>query len=352
MGVFRHKFILLYIVIVLIVRIVGGADTDSVAIEKENENFEASERRFIDTLNDEDWHVAHLKETDFAEEDPVRTRRLNAECLPETFAQKVKRYRRTLRNDPALIDFVSAQALEVEESQLIQSRCNGTNIKNNAQNYPGATNTSNTIKPTSESEMAAVFPIMEYPSTGGNVQLEELENKSESEPPVSKKDNDGVIFRASKTEITNDTKVDNFTKGSVNQTLFNTTIVPQSIHTQINAMSNDTAGKKGTPTVSTNKEDKKSTETLNNGPEVVHQATTPKVKHKKEQRDARRGEYMFSSQEYYEDVTDFDGSLCPDVEQTVLELDLLRTYDVECELALEWISLDDCDDVNCDNSFL
>lgn len=357
-GVFRYKFILLYIVIVLIIRIVGDGESDLDAIEKENESFEASERRVMETFIDEDWHVAHLKETDFQEEDPVRTRRLGSVCLPETFAEKLKRYRRTLRNDAALIEFVSAQAIPVDESELIHPQCNlvnGTKIENITQVSSSLTNTSISMKSSSDvSEIAGIFPIMEY--TGGNVQLEDLENKTESKSPVSKKVPDVVAFRAStlkvesKTEMTNDIKVNDSRKDSVNQTLLNTTIVPlptgintvlQSVHTQTEEISNATAAKKETSTASTTNMDKKSMKTLKGGPEILHQATPPKVKRKKKPRDSRRGEYMFSSHEYYDETIDFDISVCPDdVEETDLELDILRPYDVECELALEWSSLE------------
>lgn len=357
MCVFSYKFILLYIVIVLIVRIVGGFDIDSDPLERENENFEASERRFMETFNDEDWHIAHLKETDFEEDDPVRTRRLDSSCLPETFAQKIKRYRRTLKNDPAFIEFVSAQAIPVDESELLQPQCNMANetiIKDMTQT--SEMDTSVPIEPTTESEMPAIFPIMEH--TGGNVQLEDFEAPIDqsTEPSVNMKHPDDVVFRAStsevesKTETTNDKKVNTSEKGSVNQTLLNTTVVPpltsidtvsQSVNTQTEPNSNDAAAKMDTPTSSANKDDKKSTKTLNNGPEVVHQATTPKVKHKKKQPESRRGEYMFSSHEYYDEVIDFNANTCPDdVEVTELELDMLRPYDAECSLALEWTSLE------------
>lgn len=355
-GVFRYKFILLYIVIALIVRIVDG-ESDSAALEKENENFEASERRVMETFNDEDWHVAHLKETDFQEEDSERTRRLGSDCLPETFAEKIKRYRRTLRNDAGLIEFVSAHAIPVDESELIHPQCNivnGTDIENITQGSISTINTSISMKSADESEIAAIFPIMEY--TGGNVQLEDLENKTESESLVSKKIPDDVAFRAStlkvesKTEMTNDVKVNNFRKDSVNQTLFNTTIVPlptgintvlQSVDTQTEEISKDTVAKKETSTASSTNIYKESMKTLKDGPEISHQATTPKVKHKKKERDSRRGEYMFSSHEYYDETIDFDVSVCSDdVEEIILDLDILRPYDVECELALEWSSLE------------
>ncbi|CAH4035198.1 unnamed protein product [Pieris brassicae] len=58
--------------------------------------------------------------------------------------------------------------------------------------------------------------------------------------------------------------------------------------------------------------------------------------------DARRAhDYQFSSIEYYDEHPDFDESHCPDdVEIVELELDELRSYDLECELIIEWRSLD------------
>ncbi|XP_047526353.1 uncharacterized protein LOC125063778 [Pieris napi] len=58
--------------------------------------------------------------------------------------------------------------------------------------------------------------------------------------------------------------------------------------------------------------------------------------------EARRvHDYQFSSVEYYDEHPEFDESHCPDdVEIVELELDELRNYDLECELIIEWRSLD------------
>lgn len=355
MSVFRYKFILLYIVIGLIIRIVGGDNSDSDALDRENEKFEASERRVMETFNDADWHVAHLKEIDFQEDDQVRTRRVDSGCLPETFAQKIKRYRRTLKNDAALIEFVSAHAIPVDERDLMQSQCNIANGTSKNTTHISSIDKSIAIK--SSTEIAHIYPIMKH--TEGNVQLEDFDNKSVSVSPFIIKDPDEVVFRAfplqleSEIEITKDTKANNFSKDSphyiLNQTLHNTTNVSpliginttQSVDAQTETVSNDTAAKKEPPTDSIVKKGRKSSTKINNGPEVVHQATTPKVKQKKQKHESRRGEYVFSSHEYYDDVIDFDISVCPDdVEETILELDILRPYDIECELAIEWSSLE------------
>lgn len=361
MSVFRYKFILLYIDIILIVRVVVGHNSDLDSLDKENEKFEASERRVMEAYRDINWHVAHLKETDFEEEEHLETRRVESGCLPETFAEKLKRYRRTLKNDAALIEFVSAHAIPVDESELIRPQCkiaNETHGKNGTHHDRSASITSIALK--SSTEIAAIYPIMKY--TEGNVQLEDLENKSVSVSPFRVKHRDEVAFRASLLKLksktkTNHTEVKNFTKDShslnkdsLNQTLLNTTNVSpamginttQSVDAQNETQSNVTAAKKEPPTVSTKKKVKKSATMASNGPEVMHQATTPKLKAKKvKKHESRRGEYVFSSHEYYDDVIDFDVSVCPDdVEETILELDIIRPYDVECELALEWSSLE------------
>lgn len=68
----------------------------------------------------------------------------------------------------------------------------------------------------------------------------------------------------------------------------------------------------------------------------------PYVKDAKPTSDTRRGEYMFSSDEYYDETVDFDLPICPDaVEVITLELEQLRSYDVECESIVSWLSLRD-----------
>ncbi|XP_068629066.1 uncharacterized protein [Battus philenor] len=55
----------------------------------------------------------------------------------------------------------------------------------------------------------------------------------------------------------------------------------------------------------------------------------------------RRSEYLVSSVEYYDDTKDFDASRCPDaVDVIILQMDELRKYDVECEMMIEWRSLE------------
>lgn len=75
---------------------------------------------------------------------------------------------------------------------------------------------------------------------------------------------------------------------------------------------------------------------------TIFKATTEKEKQKNGTTDSRRvHDYQFSSIEYYDEHPDFDEYQCPDdVEIVVLELDELRSYDLECELIIEWRSLE------------
>ncbi|KAI5637332.1 hypothetical protein NE865_09901 [Phthorimaea operculella] len=88
-------------------------------IDAENANFGDSERRFIDNLNDAEWHVAHLKSSDF-----VNTRRSGGDdCKEETFAEKVKRYRKSLKEDAGRMDYVHALPLLVDDKDLDENKC-------------------------------------------------------------------------------------------------------------------------------------------------------------------------------------------------------------------------------------
>ncbi|XP_069354555.1 uncharacterized protein [Maniola hyperantus] len=70
------------------------------------------QRRVLDAIDDKEWHVSHLKDMDF-----------ETTCETETFSDKVKKYRNTLRNDGALVKFVSAQALPVKKPDLETNKC-------------------------------------------------------------------------------------------------------------------------------------------------------------------------------------------------------------------------------------
>lgn len=74
----------------------------------------------------------------------------------------------------------------------------------------------------------------------------------------------------------------------------------------------------------------------------IDTATTVQTEKEAATKEARRAnEYEFSSIEYYDDIPSFDESQCPDdVEVVRLEIDELRSYDLECEKIIEWRSLE------------
>ena len=85
-------------------------------------------------------------------------------------------------------------------------------------------------------------------------------------------------------------------------------------------------------------------------PKLDFKATTVENKEKSKKKkksegrmnNTRRGsEYMFSSVEYYDESVEFDANMCPDaVDIITLQLDQLRSYDLECEMIVEWRSLE------------
>ncbi|CAK1548025.1 unnamed protein product [Leptosia nina] len=74
---------------------------------------------------------------------------------------------------------------------------------------------------------------------------------------------------------------------------------------------------------------------------AANKDTATTVAHNVTKESRRVHDYQFSSVEYYDEHPDFDEAQCPDdVEVVVLEIDELRSYDLECELMIEWRSLD------------
>ncbi|XP_050357813.1 uncharacterized protein LOC126778346 [Nymphalis io] len=201
--------------------------------EKHDANYKPTiDRRFIDDLDDKDWHISHLKDIDFD---------IDGDCDDETYENKATKYRKTLKNDAALVEFVSGDALQVKKEDLPKGKCK-RNITN-------------------------IFKTKEKIKSKSNLNTTKELNEKEK----------------------------------------NLTISDDEVKTA---------------TVSTKKIEIKDEKILN---------STNK----------RRSEYQFSSVEYYDEVQDFDKSICPDaVEVITLELDQLRNYDVECEAILEWRSLD------------
>lgn len=82
---------------------------------KDKNTYSKVERRFLDNLDDETWHVSHLKDTDF------NGRR--AYCPEDTFEDKVRKYRKSLKNDGALVEYVSADALPFNETEMMADVC-------------------------------------------------------------------------------------------------------------------------------------------------------------------------------------------------------------------------------------
>lgn len=189
-----------------------------------------AQRRFIEDLDDKEWHISHLRDMEFDTED----------CEEDTFENKAKKYRETLKNDAALVEFVSGDAIQVNEEDVIKGKCK-KNIRN-------------------------IFKIKEKTGTKSALNVTQIKKEQEA-----------------------------------------------------NATSFDGEVKTATVSVKVDDQDK----TLKNDSNI------------------RRSEYQFSSAEYYDEVPDFDPSICPDtVDVITLEIDQLRNYDVECEAIIEWRSLE------------
>ncbi|XP_047535134.1 uncharacterized protein LOC125069613 [Vanessa atalanta] len=94
---------------------------DNVKEKHEEEYKPTIDRRFLDDLDDKDWHISHLKDIDFD---------IDGNCNEETFENKAKKYRKTLKSDAALVEFVSGDALKVKKEDLTTGKCkrNITNI--------------------------------------------------------------------------------------------------------------------------------------------------------------------------------------------------------------------------------
>lgn len=247
----RHNIILHLIIIIK-----ATADNED-RTEKANPNIKV-ERRFLEDLNDEDWHVAHLKDVDF------NTRRSG--CKEETVNEKIAKYRRNLKHDAGNLEYVNADPLPFEEQDLDDIPCKDNFIGNVKLKFKDTANVGNT-----------------------------------SEDIIKE-----------------------------------TTVEPIKANVRANTDANS----------------KKTTKTFEDKKEVKDTATTPKIKqkykkHKKEEnltadeKARRASEYAFSSIEYYDETMDFDESVCPDdVEVIIPDQDIIRNYDVECELTLEWTSLE------------
>ncbi|KAJ0180871.1 hypothetical protein K1T71_002956 [Dendrolimus kikuchii] len=115
-------FISLYNFFILISGETDQSDSDendnpSTQSIKDSENFEKKYRRFFEDLDDEEWHVAHLRDQEYD------FRRREDPCGPHNFEERIKKYRNTLKNDPSLVEFVSAFAIPVNESTIEEETC-------------------------------------------------------------------------------------------------------------------------------------------------------------------------------------------------------------------------------------
>ncbi|KAG6464559.1 hypothetical protein O3G_MSEX014599 [Manduca sexta] len=216
--------------------------------EKEDKTIYNIGRQFIDDLDDSQWHISHLKDLGFDS---------SSKCQGETFEDKALKYRRVLKNDGARVEFVSADPLPVDASDIKNSVCHVDNDVGKKESV-----------------------VLTYNKTKeNNIKKEDddLNSKIESNKTVAKEQTDNIA--------------------------------------QVNTAT-----------------------TVN---EKATESDDVKVENEKEENKRRASEYIFSSVEYYDETADFDESVCHGaVEVFSLEIDQLRNYDVECEMLLEWRSLD------------
>ncbi|CAD0195787.1 unnamed protein product [Chrysodeixis includens] len=226
------------------------------------------ERRFLEDLDDFEWHVAHLRGAEF---DGRR------DCRGDTFIDKAKRYRRMLKNDGARVEFVSSEPIENDPADITRDSCR-------------------------------------------------LDIESWSDEMTS-----NVSTTASNATSTGNATTDSTTATTpANATTLTVPIPPTSAAPNLTSVFKTTASMTMGPTT----------------PKIDLQATTfdpkfPKDGNETLEKMRRASEYMFSSIEYYEDSVEFDETACPDaVEVITLDIDQLRSYDLECEMTLEWRSLE------------
>lgn len=198
-------------------------------------------RRFIEDLEDNEWHVAHLKSIDLSR---------RSECAGDSLQDK---YRKALKNDGSLVKFVSADAMPINET--------------------------------------------------------DLEKKEKCQVPT------------------------------------NYTIFVKNVHHKLSDEQNSTSTTKLVKEATNNVSN--TVKSFENGTieKEIYTATTANVKISLEKdgnkTDSRRGsEYQISSAEYYDEVTDFDETWCPnDIQVIDLEIDQVKSYDIVCEQLVQWHSL-------------
>ncbi|CAG5034927.1 unnamed protein product [Parnassius apollo] len=206
--------------------------------DAEDFKFRRSNRRFDEELNDEEWHVEHLVNTE--------TSLRKNKCKQESFNERVDKYKKELRDDAAFVEFVSSDALVVNKEDMINDPC----LTNNVNGHKIVSENHNSGKATSQNENFTQF------------------------------------FNVSDDEASR--RINTATTDNLKRVLLSDDI---------------------------DREDKSSKN--------------------------RRSEYLLSSVEYYDEVSEFDESMCPDdVEVVTLQLNNINNYDVECEVILEWRSLE------------
>ncbi|CAG9575385.1 unnamed protein product [Danaus chrysippus] len=188
-----------------------------------NDKVENDEKNnFLRDLDDDEWHITHLRKMEHDLQG----------CEGETFVEKAKRYRKSLKNDGALVELVSSNAIPFNPYDIETDKCKAS---------------------------------------------------------VPRERNQVLVSK----EL-NSTNITNTNDGEVKSATISTRAVV-------------------------------------NDPEKLLRNKTQ-----------RRSEYQFSSDEYYDDVQDFNSAACPeDVEVITLELDQIRNYYVECEAIVEWRSLEE-----------
>lgn len=118
MNIFVQS-ITLYSVLIKILadKVISEEDKDRSGNEGHSQNKMSidDDRRSLDDLSDEQWHVSHLKESVFEISGP--------QCEDDTIYSKIRRYKESLRRDAAFIDFVSANALTLTDKVSMNELC-------------------------------------------------------------------------------------------------------------------------------------------------------------------------------------------------------------------------------------
>ncbi|CAB3221508.1 unnamed protein product [Arctia plantaginis] len=251
----------LKVLVILILPVVKCETLNDLADNTNEQESKIDDDRFAKDLDDEQWHVAHLS---------LEGRR---HCVGDTFEDRARRYRKALKSDGALVNFVSSDPIPFNVSEIVDDETCNVDLE-----VPKA-----------------------LPKTKEIMVLAKAEDKLE----VTKEQT---------------VKIQNEQSGQNSSAVQNTSDATSTL-------SNTEYHQATTPTMKViDKEDRSKEEDVEKG----------------QNSKSRRGEYMFSSIEYYDETPDFDASICPDdVDVIVLELDEIRSYDVECERIVEWRSLID-----------